>query len=679
MNTTTLKPLLIGLLIILLSGCSGKKKEAPTDDIFDETKYPAAEKLILEARDVYDIQRMTALADSLEETGDISTVTANYYRGAAAVQRGMLKEAKRYLKEATNNKEPDAADMRSYLKSRALLSRVLSTEGDHEGALMEALPTLAMMDSLGNKDYGDMTQLRIVIGQSQQNLHMPIEAAAIFDKAYAQLQEWMDADSTGKYMPRIIIRLDNITTSYITTSDYEKAKMWLDREDSALAVYISKPDTVGKQVDLLRGSISLDLAEVCQQLGRVDEAKQHYNDYLKTFISKRSVGRINATDYLILAGRYAEAADNYALLDYLFKKRDYDLSLDNIGIYLIPKMKANILAGRKDSAIAVGMKIVECFDSALTYQKENTAAELATIYDTQGKERKIAEQEMRLSRARVMALVVAIIALIVFFWIIDIYRRRAAKRLARVNAAKERMEGELNIARNIQMSMVPSTFPDVKGLDMYARMTPAKEVGGDLYGYLLEGDILYFAVGDVSGKGVPASLFMAQATRLFLTLAKQGMKPAKICTHMNNALSGADNENGMFVTMFVCRLNLKLHVLEYCNAGHNPPVLGNADGQFSFLEIESNAPIGLWPGLEYVGESINFFKNRLLLLYTDGLNEAENRQQEQFGEERIIDILTSLASQKCQDIIETLETDVYRFRNGAEPNDDLTMLCMKLI
>lgn len=679
MNTTTLKPLLIGLLIILLSGCSGKKKEAPTDDIFDETKYPAAEKLILEVRDVYDIQRMTALADSLEETGDISTVTANYYRGAAAVQRGMLKEAKRYLKEATNNKEPDAADMRSYLKSRALLSRVLSTEGDHEGALMEALPTLAMMDSLGNKDYGDMTQLRIVIGQSQQNLHMPIEATAIFDKAYAQLQEWMDADSTGKYMPRIIIRLDNITTSYITTSDYEKAKMWLDREDSALAVYISKPDTVGKQVDLLRGSISLDLAEVCQQLGRVDEAKQHYNDYLKTFISKRSVGRINATDYLILAGRYAEAADNYALLDYLFKKRDYDLSLDNIGIYLIPKMKANILAGRKDSAIAVGMKIVECFDSALTYQKENTAAELATIYDTQGKERKIAEQEMRLSRARVMALVVAIIALIVFFWIIDIYRRRAAKRLARVNAAKERMEGELNIARNIQMSMVPSTFPDVKGLDMYARMTPAKEVGGDLYGYLLEGDILYFAVGDVSGKGVPASLFMAQATRLFLTLAKQGMKPAKICTHMNNALSGADNENGMFVTMFVCRLNLKLHVLEYCNAGHNPPVLGNADGQFSFLEIESNAPIGLWPGLEYVGESINFFKNRLLLLYTDGLNEAENRQQEQFGEERIIDILTSLASQKCQDIIETLETDVYRFRNGAEPNDDLTMLCMKLI
>ena len=142
------KIFLMVLATILFLGCSNRQNKTPLGDIFDETKFSAPEKLILEARDVYDIQRMMTLADSLEKTGDISAVTANYYRGAAAVQRGMLKEAKRYLKEATNNKEPDAADMRSYLKSRALLSRVLSTEGDHEGALMEALPTLAMMDSI---------------------------------------------------------------------------------------------------------------------------------------------------------------------------------------------------------------------------------------------------------------------------------------------------------------------------------------------------------------------------------------------------------------------------------------------------------------------------------------------------------------------------------------------------
>ncbi|MBQ4387937.1 MAG: SpoIIE family protein phosphatase [Prevotella sp.] len=128
--------------------------------------------------------------------------------------------------------------------------------------------------------------------------------------------------------------------------------------------------------------------------------------------------------------------------------------------------------------------------------------------------------------------------------------------MAEMKAAQERIESELRIARDIQMSMVPSTFPEREGLDMYASMTPAREVGGDLYGYLLEDDKLYFALGDVSGKGVPASLFMAQATRLFLTLAKQGMMPAEICTRINDALSGEDNESGMFVTFSLGLVNL---------------------------------------------------------------------------------------------------------------------------
>jgi serine phosphatase RsbU (regulator of sigma subunit) len=316
-------------------------------------------------------------------------------------------------------------------------------------------------------------------------------------------------------------------------------------------------------------------------------------------------------------------------------------------------------------------------DSVRAYQEKNDAAELAVIYDMQGKERQIAEQQMRLSRVRMLALVVTIIALIVFFSVIDFFRRRAAKRLAKVNAAKERMESELNIARDIQMSMVPSRFPEYEGLDMYATMIPAKEVGGDLYGYVLLGDYLYYCIGDVSGKGVPASLFMAQATRLFHALASQGMTPDKICSRMNDELT-EDNEQGMFVTMFVCRLNLKLYLLEYCNAGHNPPVLGNDDGQFSFLDVESNAPIGLWPGLEFVGESIDFFKDRLLFLYTDGLNEAENQQQEQFGEDQLLDILRHTHFDSSEHVIETLTNEVQRHRDGAEPNDDMTMLCLRV-
>ena len=668
----------IGLTALLLACCSSDKSKAPVSNIFDETNLSEGEKMILAARNEYNLSRVLALCDSLEKTGDISPVAANFYHGGALIYSGKMGEAQQYLEKAIADSMPDATDLRLYLRAKSVLARILTTEGKFEQALSQALPTLAMMDSLGNKDFGDMTQLFIVIGECQQNLHMTKEAAASFAKAYALLRDWMASDSTGTDMPRAIIRLDNISASYISTSAYREAKTWLEREDSALAVYMTKPEIAVKQADMLRGSISLDLSEVCQQLGLSEEAARHYAEHRKTHFSATNLARINACDYLMAAGRYAEAADNYSALNLMFEKRDYELSLDNIGQYLLPKMKANVLAGRKDSALATGMKIIECFDSALTSQKKDAAAELATVYDTQGKERQIAEQQLQMSRGRVAALIVSIIALTVFFVIFTIIRQRAAKRLARVSAAKERMEGELSIARNIQMSMLPSTFPQREGLDMFASMTPAKEVGGDLYGFQMEGERLYFALGDVSGKGVPASLFMAQATRLFLTLARQGLMPAEICTRMNDALSGEDNESGMFVTFFLGLVDLQTGHLDFCNAGHNPPVIGGGDHQGVFLEMLPNAPIGLFPGLEYEGEQIDSIKGRPLFIYTDGLNEAENAQQEQFGDDRLLSILRTIPFHSAQQVIETLKAEVEAHRNGAEPNDDLTMMCLRV-
>ena len=266
------------------------------------------------------------------------------------------------------------------------------------------------------------------------------------------------------------------------------------------------------------------------------------------------------------------------------------------------------------------------------------------------------------------------IAIVVFI----LLRLQAARRVAELKTEQERIESELRIARDIQMSMVPNTFPDREGLDMYASMAPARQVGGDLYGYVLDGDKLYFCVGDVSGKGVPASLFMAQATRLFQTLAKQGMLPAEICTRMNDALSGEDNENGMFVTLFLGVIDLKTGHLSFCNAGHNPPVIGGSSSRGDFLKMESNAPLGLWPGLQYVGEEIDTIKGRPLFIYTDGLNEAENPQQQRFGDERLLSILRNTHFGSSQQVVQTLAEEVARHRNGAEPNDDLTMMCIRV-
>ena len=254
----------------------------------------------------------------------------------------------------------------------------------------------------------------------------------------------------------------------------------------------------------------------------------------------------------------------------------------------------------------------------------------------------------------------------------------AYDQLEETTAAKERIESDLRIARNIQMGMVPSNFPERPDLDLYASMTPAKEVGGDLYGYYLDGDQLYIALGDVSGKGVPASLFMAQATRLFRTLAAQHMKPAEIATSINNALSGEDNETSMFVTMFLGLIDLNTGHLDFCNAGHNPPVLLR-DGKAEFIEMIPNAPIGLWPELPYEGEEIETIMDSPLFVYTDGLNEAENRQQEQFTDERLLEILANTPFESSQQTIEMLRAEVEKHRDGAEPNDDLTMLCVKVI
>ena len=321
---------------------------------------------------------------------------------------------------------------------------------------------------------------------------------------------------------------------------------------------------------------------------------------------------------------------------------------------------------------------MENLDSTITRVRRSEAAKLATIFETQQQDEEIAQQQIELNRQKIFALMIAMGLITAFFIIYTLFRRRAAKRMAEMKAAQERIESELRIARDIQMSMVPSTFPERDGLDMFAQMTPAKEVGGDLYGYVLIGDKLYFAVGDVSGKGVPASLFMAQVTRLFRTMAAQGLMPAEICTRMNNELSGDDNVNGMFVTMFLGMLNMETGHLNYCNAGHNPPVIGGGENQGEFLEMIPNAPIGLFPELDYEGEEIDNIKGRAIFVYTDGLNEAEDLEQNQFGEDHLLEILRNTHFDSARQVIETLAAQVEQHRNGAEPNDDLTMMCLRV-
>jgi len=259
-------------------------------------------------------------------------------------------------------------------------------------------------------------------------------------------------------------------------------------------------------------------------------------------------------------------------------------------------------------------------------------------------------------------------------------------KLEETTKAKERIESELRIARDIQMSMVPRNFdifPQDSGIDLYASMKPAKEVGGDLYYFFIQGNKLYLCIGDVSGKGVPASMTMAVAVNLFHNYAKEGFSPEYTAGRLNDTLA-ADNESGMFVTMFIAEIDLTTGQMKYCNAGHNPPVIIDPpltpDGPCrpEFAKVESNAPIGLWPNLEYIGESIDNLHGHTLFLYTDGLNEAENSLQEQFGDKRVLSFFQNRSDEDCQQLISQMNATVSYFVGDAEPSDDLTMLCLKI-
>lgn len=240
-------------------------------------------------------------------------------------------------------------------------------------------------------------------------------------------------------------------------------------------------------------------------------------------------------------------------------------------------------------------------------------------------------------------------------------------------AAKASIESELKVAHRIQMSMVPNRFPKREKLDLYAKMIPAKAVGGDLYNYVVQGDRLYICVGDVSGKGVPASLFMAQTTRLFRALSKEGMMPAEMAVRMNNELA-EDNGQCMFVTMFIGLIDLKTGRLDYCSCGHNPPVI---DGEFLQV-VHKNKPLGLMGGIPFKGESIDDIRGRQILIYTDGLTEAENQARELLGDDQLLRLMNSVTSLSGQEIITMLTEAVDQFRDGAEPSDDLTLMCLKI-
>ena len=251
--------------------------------------------------------------------------------------------------------------------------------------------------------------------------------------------------------------------------------------------------------------------------------------------------------------------------------------------------------------------------------------------------------------------------------------------LKATTAEKASIENELKIAHNIQMSMLPKTFPpypERSDIDIFGSLTPAKDVGGDLFDFYIRDERLFFCIGDVSGKGVPASLVMATTRSLFRNISSHVSNPGSIVKAIND-VQAEGNEATMFVTLFVGVLDLADGRLHYCNAGHNPPMV--ISRQVSYLPCEPNVPVGLMSGLDFIIQETALRPGETIFLYTDGLNEAEDSAHAQFGEERMEKVANSLLADgdaKPKEIVERMSEAVRRFVDDAEQSDDLTMLAI---
>jgi sigma-B regulation protein RsbU (phosphoserine phosphatase) len=272
-----------------------------------------------------------------------------------------------------------------------------------------------------------------------------------------------------------------------------------------------------------------------------------------------------------------------------------------------------------------------------------------------------------------------LLALLVLGLVIARFAKNVRK-LQKANLQQERIGSELRIATNIQKDMLPRSFSLSRDdIDIFGSLTPAREVGGDLYDFFVRDEKLFFCIGDVSGKGVPSAIVMAVVHTMFRMASAKENNPARIMQTINETACEG-NESNMFVTLFIGVLDLPTGRLRYCNAGHDKPIIISEDITTA-LQAKANLPIGLFEDYKYVMEETMLDDHAMLFLYTDGLTEAKNLERKQFGLDRVMAVIEGKEkdnlSLKPEELVEQMKQEVVKFCRGAEQSDDLTMLAIR--
>lgn len=638
-----------------------------------------------------DYSGLINISDSLYRAGKLQEATSYYWQGYAYDRMLQRQLAEFYWKAAITYTEDSKSgeDLEIYGKAASRLTNVLCVRGEYEAALKVAEPAVEHLREAECDTTGDYTNLLIYIGCCQSSFGMSYhQADDNFEQAYQRHSAVIESHPSEEAYKNAIAGVINIAYNYNKIGQYDKALTWCDRYGELIMRYENFIATTNNYADKQWARRDIYRAIALEGLGRYNEAAQVYEHYLTTNFSQTSEGHIVGNDYLMVAGRWEEAATNYDYLDDLLDIHDADYSLENIQNYVLRKYHANILADRRDSAIATSLAISNSLDSAIAKARRMEAEEQAVMHQ---KEEEMEELHAAISHRRIMMFALITAALLLVFAAYAMYRRRAEKRQAKahdelkkaydqveqVTTTKERAGSELRIALDIQKQMAPLPLPKRNDMSIAAVTTQTKAVVSNLYDYILRDGKLFFCIGDLNMKGAQASLIMAMTKAQFRALAANEDQPKLIVEALNEAMarnSGAD----MTITLFVGVLNLNDGRLLFCNAGHEAPVL--AGSGVGLLPTDKSMPIGKSIAAKFTQQDALIDPGTLLFLYTKGLKEVEDRQHQQFGQNRILgEALQTLKSGNMnpQNAIDNMTRAVKRFTGDDEHTSDMTLMALR--
>ena len=667
---------LLTLSPFLAGSCSGGPSAEQT---------AKADQLIEAAHKARDYQQLTRVVDMLEAEGSLTQARALYWRGYASDRTNHLRMAEFYYNTALKAAGTD--DPETYAKAASHQANLMALRGDYENGLKFATPIVRQLEELQCDTTSDYVNLLIYIGCCQAGLGSAGEATADgFDKAYQKHLDNVAKNRTDEAYKDAIAGLINITFACNYAGQYREALKWNGHFGELLNEYSQRPGINAAYVDKQQARYNLYQAQAFEGLGNADEAAKAFDAFLTTDFAKTPEGRILSNDYLIAAKRWGEAADNYQSLDALQEGGDEYYTLQYIQDKVLKKYQANLLAGRRDSAVALSMLLCDSLTVALDRAKAVDAEEQAVIVS---RVEEMSEQQtasIRRHQRGVLGLLALLFIAVVGYIFYRRYHhhqlrqahdelRQEYEELEEAATERSRTETEQRIAAAIQHYVAPDVLPKRDDLSLLVSQTPGTMAGGSFCDCLTRGDTLLFFIGSAVGEGVSAATSSAMAWAQCRTAAMLLGDPSRIIGAVSEAL--ADGRH-LPVRLFVGTLDLTTGELQYANAGHPTPLLWADELALLPGTDDSLAAAGEVPGEMYPTLTATLGRGHLLYIYTDGVARATDGEGRELGDSRLRGMALQAVklSPRPKPFLDNITKAIDTFTAGTPQALDRTMMVL---